>query len=133
MGHRGLFPALLAVSQLVLFSAAGSGRQDRRPDDRFASKPKAGPLPADELKAKDPSQETMPVWVFFTDKGPAGARSLETDLVRAEKGMDPRCLWRRSKVLPAGCLVDSADLPVYSAYLERLAPLVRRVRTTSSG
>jgi hypothetical protein len=130
MWRRGLFPVFLAACLIVLF-LAGSGQQERGPGQRFASKPKVGPLLAERLSAEKPSPETVPVWVYFTDKGPAGARSLEADLARTEKEMEPRCLWRRSKVLLAGRLVDAADLPVHSAYLRTVAPLFRRVRATS--
>jgi hypothetical protein len=131
MRRRGLLPAFLAACPMILFLATASGRQDRGPGDRFAARPKVGPRLADKLNHEDSLQSAIPVWVYFTDKGPAGVRSLEADLARTESEMNPHCLWRRSKVFPAGRLVDSADLPVYSAYLQSLAPLFRRVRTTS--
>jgi len=129
--RKNILPALLIVSSLLLFPAAGSGRQERPAGGRFVAKSKIGRLLANDLTAKDSARKTRPVWISFTDKDRAGVRSLETALSRIEKGLNPRCLWRRSKVLEAGYLVDPADLPLSSAYIEGIGPLVERIRTTS--
>jgi subtilisin family serine protease len=131
VARKNILPALLIVSPILLFLAAGTDREDRPAGDRFAAKSKIGRLLADELAAKDSAQKTIPVWVSFTDRGTAGVRSLAAALARIEKEMDPRCLWRRSKVLEAGHLVDPADLPLSSVYIESITPLVERIRTTS--
>jgi len=124
-------PVLLIIFPVLLFLAAGAVQQDRPSGDRSSSRSRTGRLPAEDLAAKRTSRETLPVWVFFRDKGLAGVRSLETALTGLEKKFDPRCLWRRSKVLEAGRLVDAADLPVSSANIEGIKPLVNRIRTTS--
>jgi len=129
--HQKTLPVLLIIFPILLFLAAGAVQQDRPSGDRSSSRSRTGRLPAEDLAAKRTSRETLPVWVFFRDKGLAGVRSLETALTGLEKKLDPRCLWRRSKVLEAGRLVDAADLPVSSAYLEGIKPLVERIRTTS--
>jgi hypothetical protein len=111
--------------------AAGAGHQERSASERLPQKTKIGRLLADELNAKDTARKTLPIWISFTAKGPAGASSLQAALSRLEAEMDPRCLWRRSKVRGAGHLLDSADLPIAPAYIEGLAPLVERLRTES--
>ena len=131
MVRKNILPALLIVSSLFFFLAAGSGRQDRPDGGRFVAKSKIGRLLADELTAEDSTRKTRPVWISFTDKGRAGVRSLEMALSRIEKELDPRCFWRRSKVLETGHLVDAADLPLSSAYIESIAPLVERIRAKS--
>lgn len=129
--RKSIVRTLVIVSSLFLFLAAGSGHKDRQDSGQFVPKSKIGRLLADELTAKDRSRQARPVWISFTDKGLAGVRSLETALSGIERGLNPRCLWRRSKVLETGRLVDAADLPLSSAYLEGIRPLVERIRTTS--
>lgn len=129
--RHNILKTLLIVAQLFLFISATSSQEDRPAAGRFGSNPKIGRLLADELAAKNSGRKTIPVWVSFSDKGPAASSSLQTALTGVEKELDPRCLRRRSKVHEAGHLVDSADLPVSSAYIESIARHVERIRTTS--
>ncbi len=69
------------------------------------------------------ADEQIAVWVFFADKGEAASPG--QDIV------SPRALERRARVLPANMLVDEADLPVSTAYIRALTPLVTRIRQTS--
>ncbi|MEW5901193.1 MAG: S8 family serine peptidase [Acidobacteriota bacterium] len=52
-------------------------------------------------------------------------------MARAEQNLDPRCLRRRAKVLRGAALVDFDDLPVNPDYVEKIKPLVEKVRTES--
>jgi subtilisin family serine protease len=131
VARKNILPALLIIAPILLFLAAASDQEGRPAGDRYASNSKIGRLLADELAAKESARKTMPVWVFFTDRGPAGIHSLKAALTRIERELDPRCLWRRSKVLEDGLLVDSADLPLPSAYIKSITPFVERIRTTS--
>jgi len=129
--RRNTLTSLLVLCPVFIGLAAGAGHQERSASERLPQKTKIGRLLADELNAKDTARKTLPIWISFTAKGPAGASSLQAALSRLEAEMDPRCLWRRSKVRGAGHLLDSADLPIAPAYIEGLAPLVERLRTES--
>ena len=125
MADRRAFPALLFIAPALLWLAVAAGQE------RPARRPKIGRLLAKELAAGNPALQTVPVWVSFRDKGSLDARSLDTALTRVEEELEPRCLWRRAKVRTDGRLVDPLDLPVSARYIERIAPFVQRVRTTS--
>jgi subtilisin family serine protease len=129
--HRSILRALWIIAPLFFLISATSNQKERPAGDRFTSNPKIGRLLEAELAEKGAASKTRPVWIFFYDKGPSGFPSLQQALARVEKELAPRCLWRRSKVLKAGPLVDSADLPVSPLYIESIAPLVERIRTTS--
>lgn len=129
--RRNILPAAVIIVPLFFLLSATSSQEGRPAGDRFTSNPKIGRLLEAELAAKDAVPKTRPIWIFFNDKGPSGFPSLQEALTHVEKELDPRCLWRRSKVLRAGSLVDSADLPVSPAYIESIAPHVERIRTTS--
>ena len=121
----------MIIALLFLFISATSSQESRPAGDRFASSSKIDRLLTAALAERDKPPKTRPVWISFRDKGPAGFSSLQATLTRVEKELDPRCLWRRTKVLKAGRLVDFADLPVSPAYIESIAPFVERIRTTS--
>jgi subtilisin family serine protease len=117
-------PALIGL-------AARAGSRDMEASGRLSQKAKIGRLLSAELEAKNRPRGTLPIWISFADKGPAGDAALQADLRRLEAKLDPRCLWRRSKVRGAGQILDSGDLPIYSSYIESLAPFVERFRTES--
>ena len=121
---RVVLPALICL-------AAGAGRQDSPDVSRPPQKAEIGPLLAAELKAKDTSPRSLPVWIFFADKGPADTLSLEAALARVEAQIEPRCLWRRSKVRAPDRLLDPADLPVAAEYIKNIKPFLERFRTES--
>ena len=74
---------------------------------------------------------TLPVWVYFTDKGERSPGGLSAALQVAQRTLRSRCAWRRSKVRPAGALVDPQDLELSPGYVSRIKPLVSRVRAVS--
>ena len=80
--------------------------------------------PLDNVLREAARDEKIAVWVFFTDKGEAGAAVPANCL-------SPRALQRRARVLPADKLVDESDLPVRAEYLARVTPLVTGIRQTS--
>ncbi len=73
-------------------------------------------------------QTAKKYWVFFVDKGPltpaSGALAKHNPLyTQALASIHPRALERRAKVRPPDALVDAADLPVYSAYVNAVAAI----------
>ena len=76
-------------------------------------------------KALDnPSTENYVVWVYFKDKGPNAMAKLNNPLAIVSQ----RSLDRRSKVKPAGGLLDFTDIPLYSEYVSSVASNVTKVR-----
>ncbi|MBN2198421.1 MAG: S8 family serine peptidase [Candidatus Aminicenantes bacterium] len=104
-----------------------------------ASSPFPPPLPAAEkisprLEAEVsalPPGETLPVWIFFSDKG-LDSPSLAADALRERKrSLSPRCLKRRAKVRAPEDIVALEDAPVFAPYSERVASVVPNVRSVS--
>jgi hypothetical protein len=56
---------------------------------------------------------------------------MENALRQAEQNLGQGCLWRRSKVRGEKSCADYADLPLVPAYLEKIIPLVDKVRAKS--
>ena len=86
----------------------------------------------DLLKASASATEsgkTLPVWVFFTDKGDSERTSLQSALAEARRSLRPRSLQRRAKVRGESNLVDYEDLPLSLAYMDQVRALVPRIRT----
>ncbi len=130
---RGSAPLLLiACLWVTLAGAAAAGQVSSRSAPDVGRRPvprsRLGPALAADL-ARNASPIT--VWVYFTDKGIAGASALDLALDRTRRALDAHCLRRRLKVLDASAAADIADLPVSPSYLETLRPLVERVRTES--
>jgi len=92
---------------------------------------KIGQTLRDALPTVVRSGETLPVWVYFRDKGEAGQASVKKALAEAKRTLQARCLWRRSKVRTSAGLVDYEDLPVYSPYALQVKSLNVKVRTLS--
>ncbi|HUL43872.1 MAG TPA: S8/S53 family peptidase [Bacteroidota bacterium] len=74
------------------------------------------------------AQTLKKFWVFFSDKGPdcpsAGFLPQSTpSYEQALRMLSPRALARRAKVLPGGGLVDAADAPLYSPYIQTVEKL----------
>jgi serine protease AprX len=76
------------------------------------------------------AQESVKVWVFFTDKGFDDAERYQRALGQAEKGLTSRAAWRRSKTMK-GPLVDFRDLLVNQAYIDKLSDSQARLRQRS--
>jgi subtilisin family serine protease len=76
-------------------------------------------------KALDnPSNENYVVWVYFKDKGPNAMAKLNNPIAIVSQ----RSLDRRSKVKPAGGLLDFTDIPLYGEYVSSVASNVMKVR-----
>ena len=67
-------------------------------------------------------------WIVFRDRGPAVGLA-KTDA--ASLGISERALWRRSKVLPPGQLIDELDLPPNQSYVDQLRSHGVIIRSTS--
>jgi serine protease AprX len=74
------------------------------------------------------SAQTQRCWITFRDRGPS--INLGT-IDPASLGITDRALWRRSKVLPPGRLIDELDLPPNQSYLEQLRARGVVIRSTS--
>ena len=76
-------------------------------------------------KALDnPSAENYVVWVYFKDKGPNAMAKLNNPLsIVSQRSLD-----RRSKVKPAGELLDYTDIPLNNDYVNMVAGNVIKVR-----
>jgi serine protease AprX len=124
---------LLSLVALAAFcnAAALPGQKNADSGSRPSRNPGINSRPARELSPGQEKGKPLAVWVYFKDKGPAGTRSLEKALAVTRQSLGERCLWRRAKVLKGSALVDYADLPVYPAYLEKIEPLVQKIRVRS--
>lgn len=70
------------------------------------------------------SNEQFTVWVYFNDKGPNSTQKLSNPLsIVTQRSLD-----RRSKVKPAGELLDYTDIPVYEGYISSLASSVIKIK-----
>ncbi len=98
-----------------------------KPD--FEVKVSAGLLRA--MAETQAAGETLPVWVYFRDKGRQGEAGLHRALAEARHILRVRCERRRLKVRGASNLVDYEDLPVSRSYTERVRLLVSKVRAVS--
>jgi serine protease AprX len=78
------------------------------------------------------AEETVsPLWVYFKDKGLTSPAERDEALALARRDIDPRCAWRRGKVIDQAHLVDEADLPLCPDYLEKTGGQVTKVRAVS--
>ncbi len=119
------------VPFLLIAQTQRVDRKDRLGGDRLSPQLKISQQLADDLASERYGREAVPVWVYFTDKGLAGVRSQAAALIRVERELDSRCLWRRSKVLPPHSLVGLADLPLSSDYVAGIRQLAFRIRARS--
>ncbi len=83
------------------------------------------------LARLEEDRSTLAVWVYFEDKGKEQPQLAEKKFELAKQLLSGRSLWRRSKALGRGELVDEADLPVFPAYIKTVEKMVTRLRTTS--
>jgi len=68
--------------------------------------------------------ENYVVWVYFKDKGPNAMARLNNPLsIVSQRSLD-----RRSKVKPAGELLDYTDIPLYAEYVNSVSSKVLKVR-----
>jgi serine protease AprX len=121
----------LIIPSLLFSQAPRVGRKDRAAEDRLNTPPKISRALAGELAARRDSREAVPVWIYFTDKGLAGALSLSAALTQVKRELDAHCLWRRSKVLPPDSLTSREDLPLSPGYVDAIRRLAVRIRAQS--
>ncbi len=106
--HRA---ALLAVAHCVAVFALGT------PDARAAS---ICPI-LRQWVDRGPSGKTVPVWVFFTDRGFRDEAAHRAALAAAQGRISDAALARRARV--GAALADDADLPVQRAYVDAIASI----------
>lgn len=121
--HR-LGPLLAAAFMAIAAGTAAARERPAAPGRSSAARKLAPALRAQMAEAG--ARGIVLAWVRFADKG----RHEAAKLAPPSTLVSPRSLQRRAKVL-SGALVDSADLPVDGAYVQRVASLVRRVRHRS--
>jgi len=72
----------------------------------------------------NPSNTNFIVWVYLKDKGPNAMAKLNNPLsIVTQRSLD-----RRSKVKPAGELLDYTDIPLYSEYVNIVSRNVTKLR-----
>ena len=113
MFRRSSAPRLLSLLVLLICSATSLSAQTLTPRlTRALGTPEFPWLAADG---------SYTVWVFFRDKGLAGAE-LDRALDRAEDALGDKAAWRRAKVQARGArLVDEGDLDLDAGYLGQAA------------
>jgi subtilisin family serine protease len=77
-----------------------------------------------ERALNNPNGNNFVVWVYFKDKGPDAMSKLSDPLSIVSQ----RSLERRSKVKPAGQLLDFTDIPLYPEYINTVSANVLKVR-----
>lgn len=129
--RKALAPFCLLVLSLLLSEGAQLGQKNPDLPSKSSQHPGISRRLAEEIGQRGIKDAPLPIWIYFKDKGASGARSLEKALTQAQQNLAERCLWRRAKVLEGNALADHDDLPVYPAYVEKIKPLVKKIRTTS--
>lgn len=123
----------LFLALFFFLTAAGARISGQQPDHPRLVFPKDNPVISQKFRQQltllDP-QETVKVWVFFTDKGFQDLESYGSALGQAEKALTSRAAWRRSKTMKQN-LVDFHDLPVNQPYIDRVLDLEARFRQRS--
>jgi serine protease AprX len=71
----------------------------------------------DRILAKVSPETSVPVWVFFTDKGISSEREYRQALTSAASSLSERALKRRAK-MHRGSVVDFRDVPVKNDYVQ---------------
>ncbi len=107
----GLFLILILVTSALLQAAEGS---------------KITPVLQERMQ-QVADEETIAVWVFFTDKG----ADWEQQLPLIEQRLLPHARARRLRNRPADQLVDFYDVPVNPQYLQQVRALATRFRHKS--
>lgn len=132
MKRRAFAPFLAAF--LVLAAAAIGAAGESGPPGLSFRGPRRVVMSARFLDRMQrlPARESVPVWVFFRDKGPGGAAGLEARVAAAELSLDTRCCARRLKARGRlAPLTDEADLAPAPEYVAAVRALARRVRVVS--
>jgi subtilisin family serine protease len=128
---RGRLLFCLLVFSFLFLSGAEPGQKNPGLKSKLPQSSPISPRLVQEMGQRGKNGTPLPIWVYFKDKGTGGVRSRQKALVEAQRNLTERCLWRRAKVLQGNALADYADLPVCPAYVEKIKPLVKKIRTTS--
>jgi hypothetical protein len=70
-------------------------------------------------------QDSVIVWVYFTDKGPSAGMKAAAP---ARTYLSERAIHRREKALKSAQIIDMADVPLERSYVDQVTPLVTTVR-----
>ncbi|UCE06095.1 MAG: S8 family serine peptidase, partial [bacterium] len=96
----------------------------------FAQISKLTPSLQDVVK-KANADQIQKVWIFFPDKGSGVTKALSKAYSKPESFLTVKSIRRRSKVRSSDCLVDQADLPVFSEYINQVLQTGVRRRAIS--
>lgn len=129
--RKGILLASLLIPLLLFPQSRRMDRQDHSSAARFNPQSKIAGSLAEKLVSGKQDRSLFPVWVYFTDKGVTGGRSFSAALARVEGELNPRCLWRRAKILAPSSLVSREDLPLAAAYVEGVRRLAGTIRARS--
>ena len=102
--------SVVAIISFALFTATGQKKDKFSPQLKFA--------------IENLSNNQYSVYIYLNDKGPNAESKLNNPLNLVSQ----RSLDRRSKVMPAGHLVDMSDVPVYEVYKNNLTQKVLKIR-----
>ena len=129
--RKNLLLIILLIPVLLFAQSKRTDRGDHSPGIRLDQHPKISRCLAEKLATNRGSRDSLPVWIYFTDKGLAGTAMISAALERAERELNPRCAWRRSKFLAPHSLVDRADLRLSAAYVDSIRRLAGGIRAES--
>lgn len=118
--------ALLAGCSLIVPALGWAGVE---PPVLF--EPRAGQVIAPRLEARLTglkANETVPVWVYFTDKGIRTQEEFNRAAVKRKAQFTEHALWRRAKVGKSD--MDFMDLPVSQEYIQRIEASGAKLRQT---
>jgi serine protease AprX len=124
IGRIGFAASLVSVA--VLLATIGAVRRDSRAQTHAADPDDGGGMKCSprlrELLASSRANDTIAVWIFFTDRGAAGTPM-------GEPRMSFRSADRRFR--RGGSAVEPRDLPVHQGYIDSLRGRLVRLRHAS--
>ncbi|MEW6686160.1 MAG: S8 family serine peptidase [Candidatus Edwardsbacteria bacterium] len=110
---------LLTIIFLIFFQSIVQAEEIERILVTPGNSPKINEKFQKFFSQMDP-QDTVKLWVFFTDKGIFTKTNYERELQNVRNQLTKRSLNRRLKLRSWENVVDFTDLPVFSPYLETL-------------
>lgn len=97
----------------------------------FSQNPKISLRLQNKLLESLDKNENLKIWIYLSDKGIPSQALLQGELAEVRGSLKDRCLRRRLKVRSNKNLVDVLDLPLSPLYIEKIKPMVKRIRTES--
>ena len=124
---------VLFISSLFILQGSSTEKIQKKyfTGHLFPQSSKIEPRLQNEISSTLDPSKTFKVWIYFTDKGITSQASLVSELAEVRQSLNNRCIWRRRKVRTEENLVDTADLPIYLPYAEKVKSSVKRIRTVS--